>query len=77
MFAHGRYRSCWYDVGDRRGSIAAVGIHGQWLWIDPQARIVIARTASRPDPSDDDATALEIHMLGQIARACGESGPLP
>jgi CubicO group peptidase (beta-lactamase class C family) len=76
-FAPGRYRSCWYDVGDRRGSIAAVGIHGQWLWIDPQARIVIARTASRPDPSDDDATALEIHMLGQIARACGESGPLP
>jgi len=72
MFAEGRYRSCWYDVGDRRGSIAAVGIHGQWLWVDPTSRVVIARTACRPDPSDDDATALEILMLGQIARAFGE-----
>ncbi|MCO5156952.1 MAG: beta-lactamase family protein [Aquamicrobium sp.] len=71
MFAEGRYRSCWYDVGDGRGSIAAVGIHGQWLWTDPVSRVVIAKTASRPDPSNDDATALEIRMLGQIARAFG------
>lgn len=69
MFANGRYRSCWYDVGDGRGSIAAVGIHGQWLWVDPVSRTVVAKTASRPDPSDDDATALEILMLGQIAAA--------
>lgn len=70
MFARGRYRSCWYDVGDGRGTLAAVGIHGQWLWVDPASRVVIAKTASRPDPSDDDATALEIDMLGQISRAC-------
>ncbi len=69
MFANGRYRSCWYDVGDGRGTLAAIGIHGQWLWVDPASRVVIAKTAARPDPSDDDATALEIDMLGQISRA--------
>lgn len=69
MFANGRYRSCWYDVGDGRGSIAAVGIHGQWLWIDPVSRIVLAKTSSRPDASDDAATDREIAMLAQIARA--------
>lgn len=69
MFENGRYRSCWYDVGDGRGSLAAVGIHGQWLWTDPQSRIVVAKTSSRPDASDDDATALEIAMLSQIAKA--------
>jgi CubicO group peptidase (beta-lactamase class C family) len=69
MFESGRYRSCWYDVGDGRGSLAAVGIHGQWLWTDPQSRVVIAKTSSRPDASDDDATALEIAMLSQIAKA--------
>lgn len=68
MFANGRYRSCWYEVGDGRGSFAAVGIHGQWLWADPTGRVVIAKTASRPDASDDAATALEILMLSQIAR---------
>ncbi len=69
MFENGRYRSCWYDVGDGRGTLAAVGIHGQWLWADPQSRVVIAKTSSRPDASDDDATALELAMLSQIAKA--------
>lgn len=69
MFINGRYRSCWYDVGDRRGTIAAVGIHGQWLWCDPTSRVVIARTSCHPIPSDDDDLALEIRMLSQIARA--------
>jgi CubicO group peptidase (beta-lactamase class C family) len=68
VFANGRYRSCWYDVGDDRGSFACIGIHGQWLWCDPVNRIVLAKTSSRPDPSDDAATALEISMLSQIAR---------
>ena len=77
MFTQGRYRSCWYDVGDGRGTVAAVGIHGQWLWVDPVSRVVIARTASRPDPSDDDATALEISMLGQIACSCDGPEALP
>jgi CubicO group peptidase (beta-lactamase class C family) len=35
MFPDGRYRSRWYEVGDGRGSFAAVGIHEQWLWVDP------------------------------------------
>lgn len=69
MFENGRYRSCWYDVGDGRGSFAAVGIHGQWLWVDPTNRAIIAKTSSRPAPSDDDETALEIHSLSQIARS--------
>jgi CubicO group peptidase (beta-lactamase class C family) len=69
MFENGRYRSCWYDVGDERQSFAAVGIHGQWLWVDPTNRIIIAKTSSRPAPSDDDETALEIHILSQIAKA--------
>ena len=68
MFPLGRYRSCWYDVGDERGSFAAVGIHGQWLWADPINRVVIAKTSSRPAPSDDNETQLEILMLSQIAR---------
>lgn len=67
LFADGRYRSGWYDVGDGRGTIAAIGIHGQWLWIDPPGRVVIARTSSRPAPSDDAANAREIEMMEQIA----------
>lgn len=68
MFPRGRYRSCWYDVGDDRGSFCAVGIHGQWLWIDPVSRLVLARLSSRAAPSDDLATAREIAVLSTVAR---------
>ncbi|MGE0501396.1 MAG: serine hydrolase domain-containing protein [Rhizobiaceae bacterium] len=68
-FPDGRYRSFWYDVGDRRGSFCAVGIHGQWLWVDPTSRAVLVRLSSRPEPSDDRLSAIERDVLAQIARA--------
>lgn len=68
-FADGRYRSFWYDTGDGRGSFCGIGIHAQWLWVDPTSRVVIALTSSRPVASDDAAQKVETHMLGQIARA--------
>ena len=69
MFDNGRYRSCWYQVGDANGSFCGVGIHGQWVWTDPVRRITIAKTSSRPDASDDTATAREISFLGALATA--------
>jgi CubicO group peptidase (beta-lactamase class C family) len=68
VFREGRYRSCWYDVGDERGAFCAIGIHGQWIWIDPISRIVLAKMSSRPAPSDDAATAAEVEFLGHVAR---------
>lgn len=69
LFAQGRYRSCWYSVGDDHGSLAAIGIHEQWLWIDPRRRVVLAKLSSRPEPSHDPATRREAAMLARIARA--------
>lgn len=69
MFANGRYRSSWYDVGDGRGTLAAIGIHGQYLWVDFANRVVIARTASRPQASDDAETQQDIALMGTLSRA--------
>ncbi|MEQ9018404.1 MAG: 6-aminohexanoate hydrolase, partial [Nitratireductor sp.] len=69
LFAQGRYRACGYSVGDDHGSLAAIGIHEQWLWIDPQRRVVLAKLSSRPEPSHDPATRREAAMLARIARA--------
>jgi CubicO group peptidase (beta-lactamase class C family) len=68
MFPEGRYRSCWYDVGDGRGSFCAIGIHGQWLWVDPTSRVVLAKVSSLPEPSDDPTALHEIKVLAEIAR---------
>ncbi len=48
----GRYRSKWYALGDRNDRLCAIGIHGQWIYIDPVNEVVIARQACQPVADD-------------------------
>ena len=38
----------WWHTGDPHGAFMARGVHGQALYIDPTAEMVIARFASFP-----------------------------
>lgn len=51
---NGRYRSQWYQSGDADGAFAAIGIHGQWLWVDPSTQTVLVKMSSQPDPLGDE-----------------------
>jgi CubicO group peptidase (beta-lactamase class C family) len=42
------YRNMWWVAGDDHGVFMARGIHGQGIYIDPKAEVVIARYASHP-----------------------------
>ncbi len=42
------YGSLWWISNDDHGAYAARGVHGQTIWIDPKADMVIARFASNP-----------------------------
>ena len=42
------YRSQWWISHDAHGAFAARGVHGQGIYIDPKAEMVIARFASHP-----------------------------
>ena len=42
------YQGLWWITHDDHGSFAARGVHGQTIWIDPRADMVIARFASHP-----------------------------
>ncbi|WP_341861375.1 serine hydrolase [Gymnodinialimonas sp. 57CJ19] len=42
------YRGMWWVSHDDDGSFAARGVHGQTIWIDPTAEMVIVRFASHP-----------------------------
>jgi CubicO group peptidase (beta-lactamase class C family) len=42
------YRSMWWILHNRHGAFAARGVHGQAIYIDPTAHMVIARFASHP-----------------------------
>lgn len=67
MLPEGHYRSCWYDVRGGRGPLVALGIFGQFLWVDRARDIVIACQSSRPVMSDAALSRQGIDVLAQLA----------
>jgi len=54
MFPQASYRSKWYRIDRTNNVLCAFGIHGQWIYIHPQAELVIVRMASEATPLDLD-----------------------
>ncbi len=55
------YRDMWWLTHNAHGAYTARGIHGQAIWIDPKAEMVIARYASHPQAANSphlDPTSL-------------------
>ena len=44
----GSYRSMWWLFHNEHGAFAARGVHGQTIYVDPKANMVIVRLASFP-----------------------------
>ena len=63
----GRYRSKWYVT--RTGVLMAIGIHGQWIYVDRAAGVVIAKQSSQPLPADDPADILTVRAFKALAKA--------
>lgn len=67
------YRNMWWVTHNADGAFMARGVHGQALYIDPRAQMVVARFASHPvaanaanDPTSLPAyEALARHLMGQ------------
>lgn len=54
LFPGASYRSKWYQIDRSEGVLCALGIHGQWIYIHPEAELVIVRLASEGIPLDPD-----------------------
>lgn len=54
------YRNMWWILHNDHGAFAARGVHGQTIYIDPKAEMVIVRFASHPEAknSKNDPTSL-------------------
>jgi 6-aminohexanoate-oligomer exohydrolase len=50
--ASGTYKNQWWVPSDDRGTFYAVGIFGQYLWLDPATDLTIAKFSSQPKPLD-------------------------
>jgi hypothetical protein len=58
--AGGSYRSMWWILHNEHGAFAARGVHGQTIYVDPTAEMVIVRFASYPTAKNSqiDPTSL-------------------
>lgn len=69
LLPNGGYRNQWYQVGDEDNSIMALGIHGQWLFVNPTAEVVIAKMASQPEPVDDRLDVQTLRVFTELCQA--------
>jgi len=60
----GSYRSMWWVFHNKHGAFAARGVHGQTLYVDPAAEMVIVRFASFPTAKNSqiDPTSLPAYQ---------------
>ncbi|ART81119.1 6-aminohexanoate hydrolase [Oceanisphaera avium] len=58
------YRNMWWVTHNNNGAFAARGVHGQTIYIDPKAEMVLVRFASHPVASNsaNDATSLPAYQ---------------
>ena len=63
------YRSQWWISHDEHGCFSARGIHGQTLWIDPAAEMVVARFASHPVAANSANAAASLPAWRALAQA--------
>jgi CubicO group peptidase (beta-lactamase class C family) len=70
-FAHllkdGSYRNKWYQSGFDNGAFMAIGIHGQWLYVDPLSEVVIVRMSSQHEPDDDPLSQQTMRFFRAVA----------
>ncbi|RCV88426.1 serine hydrolase domain-containing protein [Billgrantia montanilacus] len=60
----GSYRGMWWLLHNDHGAFTARGVHGQTIYVDPTARMVIVRFASHPVAGNtaNDATSLPAYQ---------------
>jgi CubicO group peptidase (beta-lactamase class C family) len=63
---HYGYANQWWTVGGDRRAFTGQGIHGQYLYVDPLADVVIVKCSAWPTEEDDDRDAETIAALQAI-----------
>lgn len=67
LLPEGCYHNQWYQVGNRDRCYMAIGIHGQWLYINPSTSVVIAKVSSQPEPVNDPLDERLLKLMSKIS----------
>jgi len=62
------YRSMWWITHNEHGAFSARGVHGQTIYIDPMAEMVIVRFASHPIAKNAASDAYSLPAYHSLAK---------
>ena len=65
---HGSYRNQFWISGDDDGSFYAVGIHGQYVWMNPATDMVVVKLSSLPEADSPEDWAHHIEFFRSLAK---------
>ncbi|MFE2292596.1 serine hydrolase domain-containing protein [Streptomyces sp. NPDC059452] len=63
---HYGYANQWWTLGGERRSFTGIGIHGQYLWVDPEADVVVVKTSAWNTAEDEGRDAETVAALTAI-----------
>jgi len=64
---NGSYTSQWWVLHNKHGAFAARGVHGQTIYVDPTAEMVIVRFASHPSAKNGDIDPTSLPAYQAVA----------
>jgi len=70
-YPNGSYSTKWWCTGDSHGTFYGVGIYGQFLWLVPDSKLVLAKLSSLPRALDPDVTRDHHRAFAELASMLG------
>jgi CubicO group peptidase (beta-lactamase class C family) len=68
-FPAGSYRNKWYQTGDEHRAMLAIGIHSQWIYINPVTEVTIIKLSSQAAPLRLDLDDINLQAFSRISQA--------
>jgi CubicO group peptidase (beta-lactamase class C family) len=66
-YDHYGYANQWWTLGGTRQAFTGLGVHGQYLFVDPVADVVIVKCSAWPTQDDEQRDRETITALHRIA----------
>ncbi len=66
-FPDGQYRNKWYQTGNEHRVMLAIGIHSQWIYINPVTEVTVVKLSSQDEPLKLELDATNMQMFANIS----------
>ena len=57
----------WYQTGNEHRAMLAIGIHSQWIYIDPVTEVSVVKLSSQDEPLRLDLDNINLNAFATIS----------